>query len=164
MENAVTRQTFKYGKAMYVMVSVPEAIPENVRKEPVVLGAYLTKEDAKAAWKARSPEYKTIKARTVHVYGATLQTNASEIPETVYLTAVYNTANMGDTLDFSFYPGDLYPDMASVIHFREWRSTQETIPFRELCADCGWTYYASNEDICVACPVNRLMMAAVPLE
>ena len=45
---------------LYVMVSIPEAKRENVYTPPIILGVFDSKESAKNAWKARTPEFKQI--------------------------------------------------------------------------------------------------------
>ena len=86
MANEVIRHIHKYAKAMYVMVSVPENKEENIYESPIILGCFKTKDDAKAAWKARTPAFKSIKAKTVHVYRKYLKSCFS-----VALTQLRNT-------------------------------------------------------------------------
>ena len=55
-------------RPLYVMVSIPEAKVENVFETPIILGVFDSKETAQNAWKARSSEFKDIKAKTIHKY------------------------------------------------------------------------------------------------
>ncbi len=165
MENEVIRHIHKYAMPMYVMVSVPESKEENIYQSPIVLGCFKTKEDARAAWKARTPEYKSIKAKTVHVYYFDLQTDVQEIPETVFFCGTYKVSKRGGKLHFGFTFKDSYPDIESYYNVLEWLKTLPTISFREFCERSnGWeTFYASNELFCVECPVNKLVNITVPL-
>lgn len=167
MENEVIRHIHKYAKKMYVMVSVPENKEDNVYKSPIILGCFKTKDDAKAAWKSRTPEYKSIKAKTVHIYCFNLQTDVPEIPEAVFFCGTYHVSasyNSGE-LRFDFLPSDSYPDIESHLNILEWVNSQHPISFRELCEQTNrWkTFYASNEMFCIECPVNKLVNIAVPL-
>ena len=81
METKIIRHIHKCAKAMYVMVSIPEANTENIFKPPIVLGVFKSKEDARTAWKARTSEYKSVKAKTVHIYYFDFQTDVPEIPK-----------------------------------------------------------------------------------
>ena len=49
-------------QSLYVMVSIPEAKIENVFESPIILGVFDSKEAAQNAWKARTSEFKDIKA------------------------------------------------------------------------------------------------------
>jgi len=164
MEGEVIRHIHKYAKAMYVMVSVPEAKEENIYVSPIILGCFKTKDDARAAWKARTPEYKSIKAKTVHVYYFDLQTDVPEIPETVFFCGNYSVTEYGEKLDFSFVPVEGYPDIESYYNELEWVDSLPTISKREFCERSdGWaTFYASNSLFCVECPVNRLVNIPLP--
>ena len=165
MENEVIRHIHKHAMAMYVMFSVPEAKEENIYKSPIILGCFKTKDDAKAAWKARTPEYKQIKAKTVRTYYFNLQTDVPEIPETVFFVGYYRVSFRSGELHLHLTPADSYVDIESYNNLREWLKTQNTRSFRELCERSGgWeTFYASNEGFCVECPVNKLVKIEVPL-
>ena len=164
MPNEVIRHIHQYAMPMYVMVSVPEVKEDNIYQSPIVLGCFKTKEDAKAAWKARTPDYKSIKAKTVHVYCFNLQTDVQEISETVFFVGSYKVSEYGGELHFAFIPGDSYADIESYHNVREWLNTQPTISFREFCEKSnGWeTFYASNELFCIECPVGKLVNISVP--
>lgn len=166
MENEVIRHMQKYAKAMYVMVSIPENKEENIYVSPRILGCFKTKADAKAAWKARTPEFKSIKAKSVHVYYFDLQTDVPEIPETVFFCGSYKVTKYSGELHFSFIPDNGYPDIESYYNVLEWVNSLHPLSCREFCAGSnGWeTFYASNELFCVECPVNMLVNIAVPLK
>ena len=166
MENEVILHIHKYAKAMYVMVSVPENKEENIYESPIILGCFKTKDDAKAAWKVRTPEFKSIKAKTVHVYYFDLQTDVQEIPETVFFCGSYKVTKYNEKLHFDFTPNAGYPDIESHYNVLEWiNSSQHVIFCREACQRSnGWqTFYASNQMFCIECPVNRLVNIPVPL-
>ena len=165
MENEAIRHIHKYALPMYVMVSVPEVKEENIYQSPIILGCFKTKEDARAAWKARTPEYKSIKAKTVHVYYFDLQTDVQEIPENVFFCGTYKVSKRGGKLHFGFTFKDSYPDIESYYNVLEWLKTLPMISFREFCESSnGWeTFYASNELFCVECSVGKLVNIAVPL-
>lgn len=164
MGKEVIRHHHKYAKAMYVMVSIPEAKAENIYKSPVVLGVYKTKEDAKIAWKARTAEYKSIKAKTIHIYYFTLQTDVPEIADTIFFSGTYRVSEYGGELHFVFLPGDSYPDIESYYNVLAWVNQFHPISFRNFCEKSnGWeTFYASNELFCIPCPVNKLVIIPVP--
>ena len=165
MKNEVIRHIHKYALPMYVMVSVPEVKEENIYQLPIILGCFKTKEDAKAAWKARTPVYKSIKAKTVHVYYFDLQTDVQEIPENIFFCGSYEVSEYGEELHFAFVPGNSYPNIESYYNLRAWLDTQPAISFRERCEKSnGWeTFYASNELFCIECPVGKLVNITVPL-
>lgn len=159
------RYIHKYAKAMYVMVSIPENKRDNVYASPIILGCFKTKDDAKLAWKSRTPEYKSIKAKTVHIYYFNLQTDVPEIPETVFFCGTYQVSEYSGTLHFVFTPSDSYSDIESYYNVLEWVNSQHPTSFRDSCERSnGWqTFYVSNELFCIECPVNRLVSIAVPL-
>lgn len=165
MDHEVVRHIHKYVYAMYVMVSIPEAKKESIFKSPIILGVFETKEDAKNAWKARTAEYKSIKAKTVHVYYFDFRTDVPVIPETVFFTGSYTVSEWGGNLHFDFIPSDGFPDIESHYNRNEWLSSLHPMSFRENCERSdGWkTFYASNQMFCIECPVNRLVNIAVPL-
>jgi len=166
MENEVIRHIHKYAKAMYVMVSIPESKEENIYESPIILGCFKTKDDAKAAWKSRTPEYKSIKAKTVHIYYFNLQTDVPEVPETVFFCGTYHVSKYSNgELHFAFLPSNSYPDIESHYNDLKWVNSQRPISFRDFCESSnGWkTFYASNEMFCIECPVNRLVNIVVPL-
>ncbi len=164
MQNEVIRHIHKYALPMYVMVSVPEVKKENIYKSPVILGCFKTKEDAKVAWKARTPDYKFIKAKTVHVYCFELQTDIQKIPDNVFFCGSYKVSESGEELHFRFTPSHSYSDINSYYNVREWLDAQPTVKFREFCKNSnGWaTFYASNELFCVECQVGKLVKIVVP--
>lgn len=164
MSDQVIRHIHKYAKAMYVMVSIPEIVPENRFKSPVVLGIFSTKEAARSAWKARTADYRIIKAKTVHIYYESLLTDDLHIPDTVYLVATYRAYKMYDNLHFVFIPSHFYPDLDSYTQLKAWLDTMPTISFRDSCKSSGYEFYASNEMFCVECPVDRLIMMPIPLK
>ena len=166
MLNEVIRHIHKYAMPMYVMVSVPEIKEDNIYQSPVILGCFKTKEDAKAAWKARTPNYKSIKAKTVHIYYFNLQTDVQEIPENVFFVGSYEVSKYGGELHFWFTPSDSYADIESYYNVCEWLNAQPTrLTFREFCEKSnGWeTFYASNQLFCIECPVGKLVNISVPL-
>ena len=165
MENKVIRHIHRYAKPMYVMVSIPEANIENIYKSPIVLGCFKSKEDARAAWKARTSEYKSIKAKTVHVYYFNLQTDTPEIPETVFFCGTYRVTEYSGKLKFVFLPQDSYPDIESYNNVMKWVENLRPLSIRECCERSeGWqVFYASNESFCMKCPVNKLVMISVLL-
>ncbi|MBQ2667005.1 MAG: hypothetical protein IJF56_00070 [Clostridia bacterium] len=165
MANEVIRHIHKYAKAMYVMVSVPENKEENIYESPIILGCFKTKDDAKAAWKARTPAFKSIKAKTVHVYYFALQTDVQEIPEIVFLCGSYTVTEYNEALHFDFVPNDGYPDIESHYNVLDWVNSLHPLSCRDFCGKSnGWqTFYASNEMFCIECPVNRLVNIPVPL-
>lgn len=165
MEEEVTRHIHKFAKAMYVMVSIPEVKEENIYASPVILGCFTTKDEAKAAWKARTPEYKVIKAKTVHIYIFVFESDVPEIPETVFFCGFYEVSRYSDTLHFSFIPSYSYPDIESYYNEREWLESLHPLSHRDYCERSdGWaTFYASNENFCIECPVNKLVNIVVPL-
>lgn len=103
MDDKVIRHIHKYAKAMYVMVSIPEANINNIYKEPILLGCFKSKEDARTAWKSRTSEYKSIKAKTIHIYYFNLQTDVPEIPETVFFCGTYRVTEYSEKLHFVFF-------------------------------------------------------------
>lgn len=166
MLNEVIRHIHKYAMPMYVMVSVPEIKEDNIYQSPVILGCFKTKEDAKAAWKARTPNYKSIKAKTVHIYYFNLQTDVQEIPEKVFFCGSYTVSEYSGELHFVFIPSSgSYSNIESYYNMRDWLDTKHTICFREFCERSnGWqTFYASNELFCIECPVGKLVNISVPL-
>lgn len=165
MGSEAVRHIHKYAKAMYVMVSVPENKVENIYESPIILGCYKTKDDAKAAWKARTPGFKSIKAKTVHVYYFDLQSDVQEIPEKVFFCGSYKVTEYSEELHFDFIPNDGYPDIESHNNVLEWVNSLHPLSCRDFCEQSnGWqTFYASNEMFCIECPVNRLVNIPVPL-
>lgn len=165
MEHEVSRYIHKYVQAMYVMVSIPENKEDNVYKSPIILGCFTTKDNAKAAWKSRTPEYKSIKAKTVHIYYFDLQTDVLEIPEIVFFCGTYHVSEYSGELHFDFIPDNGYPDIESHYNVLEWVNSLHPLTFRDLCNKSnGWeTFYASNELFCIECPVNKLVNIVVPL-
>ena len=160
MQNEVILRVHKYVIPMYVMVSVPEVKEENIYQPPIILGCFKTREDAKAAWKARTPEYKFIKAKTVHVYYFNLRTDVEVIPEKIFFCGSYKVSRRGGELNFSFIPDiGSYTDIESYNNVIEWLSTMHVIWFRESCERSnGWEiFYASNEMFCIECPVDKLV-------
>ena len=165
MENEHIRHKHKYAFPMYVMVSVPEIKEENIYQLPIILGCFKTKEDAKAAWKARTPDYKSIKAKTVHVYYFDLRTDEEKIPEIIFFCGSYTVSKYGGELHFVFTPSSgSYSDIESYYNMREWLDTKHPIYFREFCERSnGWqTFYASNEMFCIECPAGKLVNIPVP--
>ena len=150
---------------MCVMVSVPEVKEDNIYQSPIVLGCFKTKEDAKAAWKARTPDYKSIKAKTVHIYYFNLQTDVQEIPEKVFFRGSYTVSERGGELHFAFIPSNSYVDLKSYYNVCEWLNKQPAISFREFCENSnGWeTFYASNELFYIECSVGKLVNISIPL-
>lgn len=165
MDNEVIRHIHKYTKAMYVMVFVPENKEENIYESPIILGCFETKDDAKTAWKSRTPEYKSIKAKTVHIYYFDLQTDVPEIPETVFFCGTYHVSEYDEVLHFDFLPDNGYSDIESYNNALEYVNSLHPLSFRDFCEKSnGWeTFYVSNELFCIECPVNRLVSIAVPL-
>ena len=166
MENDVIRYIHKFALPMYVMVSIPENIKENIYKSPIILGCFNTKDNAKTAWKSRTPEYKSIKAKSVRILYFNLQTDVLDMPETVFFCGSYKVSGYNDgELKFSFTPAkDSYPDIESYHNVREWLNTLNTLSFRDFCEKSNGyeTFYASNEMFCIECPVNKLVNIAVP--
>lgn len=164
MSNEVVRHIHRYAKAMYVMVSIPEANLENIYQSPIILGCFKSKEEAKAAWKARTSDYKSIRAKTVHVYYFNLQTDVPEIPETVFFCGTYSVSEYGGKLHFDLIPLDSYSNIESYNNVMEWVETLHPISFRECCerSDGFQTFYASNESFCIKSPVNKLVMISIP--
>lgn len=165
MDNEVIRHIHKYAMPMYVMVSIPENKEENIYKSPTILGCFKSKEAAQTAWKARTPEYKSIRAKTVHIYCFNLQTDVQEIPETVFFCGNYHVSKYAGKLDFCFIPSYSYADIESYYNVREWLNTQSPISFRELCKRSkGWrTFYADSSSFCIKCPADKLVNVEVPL-
>ena len=158
METKIIRHIHKCAKAMYVMVSIPEANTENIFKPPTVLGVFKSKEDARTAWKARTSEYKSVKAKTVHIYYFDFQTDVPEIPKTVYFCGMYRVTKYAEKLHFSFVPQDGYADIESYNNVVEWIESKHSLSTRKWC-ECshGWAvFYASNDSFCINCPVNSV--------
>lgn len=65
---------------LYVMVSVPEAKIENVFHAPVILGVFDSKEAAQNAWKVRTPDFRDMKAKTLHKNVENFATESNELP------------------------------------------------------------------------------------
>ena len=154
-------------QSMYVMVSVPEAKPENVYASPIILGVFDSKEGAQAAWKARGPEFRDIKAKTVHKYVETFLSEGTELPQFLWLWATYYVYGCAkeQTPRFVFFPYnagffETYEDCC-----RERNRVWEMNPIsqKQFCETSGFVFYASNEDIVEKMEVNRLVRIPVML-
>lgn len=152
---------------LYVMVSIPEAKQENVYTSPIILGVFDSKESAQAAWKARSAEFKPIKAKTLHTYYEVLSTEADTIPESVYVWAAYHVYAYfeGDDpqLEFTPYNCGFFETFEQYQAKKDWLDSQPTHTWREICKDSDFVFYAANENIIEKCPLNRLVQIPVGL-
>ena len=161
----IIRHIHKYAIPMYVMVSIPEIKKENIYNSPIILGCFKTKEDAKTTWKTRTPDYKSIKAKTVHIYCFDLQTDKQEVPENVFFSGSYKVFESDGKLHFNFIPSNSYADIESYNNVYDWFNAQHPISFRKFCkkSNLGYIFYASNELFCIECPVGKLINISVPL-
>lgn len=152
--------------SLYVMVSVPEARIENVFDSPVILGVFESKEAAQAAWKARSPEFRDIKAKTVYKYVETFATERSDLPEFIYLWATYQVYGFSEEEkpEFVFMPyaAGFFETYEDYVAKKAWVMERNPISHRELCEKSGFVFYASNEDIVERIEINRLVR--IPVE
>ncbi len=152
---------------LYVMVSIPEAKTENVYTQPIILGVFDSKESAQTAWKQRPAEFKDIKAKTVHTYCETLSTEQAVLPSKVYLWANYQAYAFSEDekpeLEFTPYASGFFASMEECEAKKAWLRAQNPIPWRSVCEESGFVFYASNANITEEFEVNRLVRVPVEL-
>lgn len=153
--------------ALYVMVSIPEAKIENVFNSPIILGVFDSKETAQNAWKARGPEFKDIKAKTVHTYYETFSTEREDLPEEIYLWATYQVYSYseGEKPEFDFHPYacGYYETYDEYLAKKTWVKEQNPLSWKTICEESDFIFYASNEDIIEKVEINRLVRIPVQL-
>lgn len=153
---------------LYIMVSIPEAKKENVFDAPVILGVFDFKEAAQNAWKARSPEFRDIKAKTVHKYCEAFTTERTELPQFIYLWATYHVYGFSEDeapqFDFIPYNAGFYETYEEYLSKKAWVMERDPISYKEFCEKSGFIFYASNEDIIEKIEVNRLVRIPVALQ
>ena len=152
---------------LYVMVSIPEAKRENVYTSPIILGVFDSKESAKDAWKQRTPDFKHIRAKTVHTYYEVLLTEATALPHSVYLWAAYQvfaySAEDKPTMEFVPMDCGFFESYEQYQVRRDWLDSQPTNTWREICESSDFVFYASNENIIERFELNRLVQVPVAL-
>lgn len=152
---------------LYMMVSIPEEKREHAYDTPYILGVFDSKEKAKAAWKARTPEFKHIKAKTVHIYYEVLSTEAETLPESVYVWAYYRVHSYSilDDIHMSLIPytNGFFETYEQYKAKRDWLDSMHGTKTREFCESVGYTFYAANDNIIEKCPLNRLVQIPVEL-
>lgn len=153
--------------ALYVMVSIPEAKMENVYTQPIMLGVFDSKESAQKAWKQRPAEFKDIKSKTVHTYCETMSTEQDALPEKVYLWANYQAYAFSEDekpeLEFTPYASGFFETYEAYAAKKAWLQAQKPIPWRTVCEESGFVFYASNADIVGEFELGRLVKAPVEL-
>ena len=153
--------------SVYVMVSIPEAKLENVYESPIILGVFDSKENARMAWKARTPDFKDIKAKTVHQYVETFITERTARPQSIYLWANYSVYGVApeEKPEFVFMPyhAGYYERYEEYLEKKAWVRDQNPISKKEFCEKAGFVFYASNEDIVEKVELNRLIRIPVEL-
>jgi len=154
-------------QSLYVMVSIPEAKIENVFESPIILGVFDSKEAAQNAWKTRTPEFKDIKAKTVHKYCETFSSEQLELPQHIYLWATYYVYGFSEdeAPEFVFMPyaNGYYETYDEYLTKKAWVKEQNPISEKEFCEDNGFVFYASNEDIIEKTEINRLVRIPVSI-
>lgn len=154
-------------RRLYVMVSIPEAKVENVFDSPIILGVFDSKETAQNAWKARTPEFRDIKAKTVHKYVEMFLSDRTDLPQYIYLWATYYVYGFseGEKPNFIFFPynAGYYETYEEYLEKKNWVMSHNPISHKQSCDNCGWIFYASNEDIIEKIEINRLVRIPVKL-
>ena len=154
-------------RSLYVMVSIPEAKVENVFETPIILGVFDSKETAQNAWKARSSEFKDIKAKTVHKYCEMFLTEREDLPRYIYLWATYVVYGYSaeEKPEFVFHPHawGYYETYDEYLKKKTWLEEQNPIWAKSFYEKQGWVFYASNEDIIEKIEINRLVRILVQL-
>lgn len=154
--------------ALYVMVSIPEAKIENVFTPPIILGVFDSRESAKNAWKQRGAEFKNIKAKTLHTYYETLETESETLPDSVYLWATYQTYHLTleekPVLAFTPYHQGFMDSYEKYEKQKEWLDSMPTKPWREICESSGFTFYASNDNIIEKFEMNKLVKVQIEFD
>lgn len=153
--------------ALYVMVSIPEAKTENVFESPIILGVFDSKEAAQNAWKTRTPDFKDIKAKTVHKYCETFSAERADLPRFIYLWASYcvysYSSDEKPQFDFCPYAGGYYETYEDYLEKKTFVKAQNTLSWKEVCDESDFVFYASNEDIIEKFEINRLVRIPVQL-
>lgn len=153
-------------RSMYMMVSIPACSLETVYEPPIILGVFETKELAREAWKARPKEYRDIKAKTVHTYVETMICEGDEVPENIWLWALYYVEESpGGHLFISCYPyncGFLPSYEAFEQEYTNLKS-KKPIMRQEFCQRWGYRLYAENPHIIAQFEPNKLTRYTVPL-
>ena len=146
---------------LYIMVSIPEAKEENIWVEPIVLGVFETKELAREAWKNRTPDYKDIRAKTVHIYYEKMQTTRTKAPDTLYAIMVYSVEQFGKDkpLRFDFTPwwDGFIKNEEDIVY------SNDGISRATLCKELGWIYHCGNQHFVAKLELNKLTRISIPL-
>ena len=152
---------------LYVMVSVPEAKPENVYASPIILGVFDSKESAKDAWKKRPAEFKDIKSKTVHTYFEVLSSDRETLPDHVYLWASYTAYSFSEdeapNLDFTPFSDGFYETYEDYQRKYTQVKQQKPISWRNFCEISDFIFHASNENILEKLEINKLARIPVVL-
>lgn len=147
---------------LYIMVSIPEPKEENIWVEPIVLGVFETKELAREAWKNRTPDYKDIRAKTVHIYYEKMQTTRTKAPEVFYAKMIYYVEQFGKNkpLQFTFIPwwDGFFENEKDIIYTYERKETEAG-----LCEEMGWIYHCGNYPFVTKLELNKLTRIPIPL-
>ena len=148
--------------ALYIMVSIPEAKQENIFHEPIVLGVFETKELAREAWKNRTPDYKDIRAKTVHIYYEKMQTLLEKAPNVLYAKMSYHVEQFrsDEPLRFEFIPAwDGFYESEDDIKPPHPQGISSLV----LCKEMGWIYRCGNSGFVTKVELNKLTRIPIPL-
>jgi len=153
--------------SLYTMVSVPEAKMENVLVSPILLGVFDSRETAQKVWKARPAEFKDIKAKTVHTYVETFVWEQEELPPEIYLWANYTVYGFApdEKPEFVFtpYSAGYFETYYAYLKRKAELKALNPIPWKTVCRNSDFVFYASNEDIAEKVEINRLVRIPVEL-
>lgn len=153
-------------RSMYMMVSIPACSLETVYEPPIILGVFETKELAKAAWKARPKEYRDIKAKTVHTYVETMETEDEALPPKIWLWALYRAEQLWDGhLSIACYPFNcgFLPSYEAYLRSKAEVDSHNPKPYPEICESVGIRLFCCNYDIVAEFEPNKLSRYTVPL-
>ena len=152
---------------LYVMVSIPAAKLENVHTQPIILGVFDSQGSAQKAWKQRPKEFKDIKTKTVHTYVETLLTEKDTLPQKVYLWANYQVYAFSEydppEMEFTPYACGFFETYDAYAAKKAWLQAQTPIPWRTVCEESGFVFFASNADVVGEFEINRLARVNVEL-
>ena len=131
------------------------------------MGVFDSKETAQKAWKARTPDFNDIKAKTVHKYVETFITERADMPQFIYLWATYyvDCFSEGEKPNFVFYPynAGYYETYDEYLEKKNWVMDQNPISHKRFCEKSGFIFYAANEDIIEKIEINRLVRIPVKI-
>ena len=153
-------------RSMYLMVSIPACSLETIYEPPVILGVFESRELAKEAWKARPKEYRDIKAKTVHTYVETMETEEESLPKKIWLWALYRAKQLWDGhVSVSCYPynNGFLPSYECFERGYAELMKMKPLPYREYCRTSGIKLFAENPHIIAEFEPNKLSRYTVPL-